>query len=114
VHAEISASVTPKGFVIRYKVPEITTTFEVIELRMLPFPLGKELFGKIKLENSLVPISKEGYSFLYYPGTCVEKDSTIMCNPRQITVHSQPITCAEQLAFNPFFYRKGLRRPRQL
>jgi hypothetical protein len=101
VHAEISASVTPKGFVIRYKVPEITTTFEVIELRTLPFPLGKELFGKIKLENSLVPISKEGYSFLYYPGTCVEKDSTIMCNPRQITVHSQPITCAEQLAFKP-------------
>jgi hypothetical protein len=58
------ALVTPKGYVIKYKIPEITATFEVIELKTIPFPLGNNLFGKLKLESSLVPTSKEGYSFL--------------------------------------------------
>jgi hypothetical protein len=49
----------------------------------------------------MVPISKEGYSFLYYPGACVEKDSMIMCRSAQIIIHAQPITCTEQLGFGP-------------
>jgi hypothetical protein len=98
MHAEIYVLVTPKGYVIRYK---IMTTFEVIKLRTLPFPISNSLFGKVKLENNLVPISNEGYSFLYSPGTCVEKDSTLMCRSTQITIHAQPITCAKQLAFGP-------------
>jgi hypothetical protein len=101
MHAEMVALVTPKGYVIRYRIPKITATFEVIELKTIPFPLGNNLFGKLKLESSLVPISKEGYSFLYTPGMCVEKDTTIMCKSYQVTIHAEPQVCAEQLAFNP-------------
>jgi hypothetical protein len=101
MHAKMVILVTPKGYIIRYKIPEITATFEVIELKTIPFSLGNNLFGKLKLESSLVPTSKEGYSFLYIPGMCVEKDTTIMCKSYQVTIHAKPQVCAEHLAFNP-------------
>jgi hypothetical protein len=101
MHAEMVALVTPKGYIVRYKIPEITATFEVIELKTIPFPLGNNLFGKLKLESSLVPARKEGYSFLYTPDMCVEKDTTIMCKSYQVTIHAKPQVCAEHLVFNP-------------
>jgi hypothetical protein len=56
--AKIVALVTPKGFVIRFNIPKITATFEVIELKTIPFLLGNNQYGKFKLESNSALISK--------------------------------------------------------
>jgi hypothetical protein len=59
MHAEIYALVTPKGYVIRYKIPEITTSLEVIELRTLPSPIRSNMFGKVKLRITWYPLVRK-------------------------------------------------------
>jgi hypothetical protein len=96
-HADVAAVVTPKGFVVRYRLPEIQSEFQLYRLRTVPFPLRDQLYSRLKLENTLVAADRNGCSFLYEPGTCLWRESTAICQAQDVDLHRIPVTCAESL-----------------
>jgi hypothetical protein len=80
-----------------YTIPEIRDRFVLYEVKALPFPLQRNLWGNLKVDIELVAVDARGRSFEYDARLCRGIGSSAICSPEVLEVHCKPVICSEEL-----------------
>jgi hypothetical protein len=94
MNVKVRGEIDSAGYKIVYTIPEIRDRFVLYEVKALPFPLQRNLWGNLKVSRELVAVDARGRSFRYDARLCRGIGSSAICLPE---VHCKPVLCAEEL-----------------
>jgi hypothetical protein len=97
MNVKVRGEIDSVGYKIVYTIPEIRDRFVLYEVKALPFPLQRNLWGNLKVSRELVAVDARGRSFEYDARLCRGIGSSAICSPEVLEVHCKPVLCAEEL-----------------
>jgi hypothetical protein len=65
MNVKVRGEIDSAGYKLVYTIPEIRDRFVLYEVRALPLPLQRNLWGNLKVNRELVAVDARGRSFEY-------------------------------------------------
>jgi hypothetical protein len=97
MNIKVRGEIDSAGYKIVYTIPEIRDRFVLYEVKALPFPLQRNLWGNLKVGRELVAVDARGRSFEYDARLCRGIGSSAICAPEVLEVHCKPVICSGEL-----------------
>ena len=98
--SSITAVANEQGFFIKYSIPIIWDSYDLLEIKTIPFyMLGNKTFYSLEVNTQFVAANAKHYIFNFPSTGCRNKNNYYLCKGRHLNIHGDANTYTEELIF---------------